>query len=177
MKRLISRQSSDRGVHRLIRWRANISGKGDLMRWRIRKDGRTERGAAAVEFAIVIIPLMLVICGIVNFGVIFAQQLSLDNATRAAARAGVVDTDPPVDVNARAQTEFDSAVARGQAGALTITFPGGAGSSCDDSDFGELMVVHGEVTTSVLIPWVFPDSILPDTFDLESEAAFQCEYS
>jgi Flp pilus assembly protein TadG len=147
------------------------------MRWRIRKDGRTERGAAAVEFAIVMLPLLLVVCGIVNFGVIFAQQLSLDNATRAAARAGVVDTDPPVDVAARAQTEFDTAVARDKAGALAITFPGSAGASCDDSTFGDMLVVHGEVTTTVLIPWIFPDAVLPDSIDLESEAAFQCEYS
>jgi Flp pilus assembly protein TadG len=147
------------------------------MRWRIRKDGRTERGAAAVEFALVLIPLLVVISGIVNFGVIFAQQLSLDNATRAAARAGVVDTEPAVDIAGRAQTEFDSAVARSKAGALNISFPGAAGSSCDGSAFGDLMIVRGEVTTEVLIPWMLPGSILPDTFTLESEAAFQCEYS
>ena len=145
------------------------------MRWRIRKDGRTERGAAAVEFALVLIPLMLVICGIVNFGVLFAQQLSLDNATRAAARAGVVDAG--VDVSARAEEEFNSALARGNAGPLAITFPGDAGPSCTDSDLGEVMVVRGVVTTNVLIPWLFPDTLLPGSFQLESEAAFQCEYS
>jgi Flp pilus assembly protein TadG len=144
------------------------------MRWRIRKEGRSERGAAAVEFAIVIIPLMLVICGIVNFGVIFAQQLSLDNATRAAARAAVVDSG--VDAGALAEDEFDAAIARSKAGALAITYPG-VGATCEDSDFGDMMVVHGEVTTDVLIPWIFPDTILPGSFDLESEARFQCEYS
>jgi Flp pilus assembly protein TadG len=145
------------------------------MRWRTRTNGRTERGAAAVEFAFIVIPLMLIICGIVNFGVIFAQQLSLDNATRAAARAAVVDSG--VDVTTRAQTEFNSALARGQAGALAITFPGGAGASCAGSDFGELMIVRGEVTTNVLIPWIFPETLLPGSFRLDSEAAFQCEYS
>jgi len=145
------------------------------MRCRTRRDGRTERGAAAVEFAFIVIPLMFIICGIVNFGVIFAQQLSLDNATRAAARAAVVDSG--VDVATRADTEFDGALARGQAGALAITFPGGAGATCAGSDFGELLIVRGEVTTNVLIPWVFPDAVLPGSFDLESEAAFQCEYS
>ena len=39
-----------------------------------------------------VIPLLMVIAGIVNFGVVFAQQLALDNAVRAGARAGVVDT-------------------------------------------------------------------------------------
>jgi Flp pilus assembly protein TadG len=146
------------------------------MRWRTRRNGRTERGAAAVEFAFVIVPLMLIICGIVNFGVIFAQQLSLDNATRAAARAAVVDGD--VDVAARAQAEFDSAIARSQAGTLNITFPApGVGATCVDSNLGDVMVVRGEVESDVLIPWVFPDTLLPGTFDLESEAMFQCEFS
>jgi Flp pilus assembly protein TadG len=143
----------------------------------VTRQRRGERGAAAVEFAFVVIPLMLIICGIVNFGVIFAQQLSLDNATRAAARAGVVDTDPAVDIAARARTEFDGAVARSQAGTLTITFPGAAGATCDGSTFGQVLVVHAEVSTEVVIPWVVPDALLDDTFNLESEAAFQCEYS
>jgi hypothetical protein len=146
------------------------------MRWRTRRNGRTERGAAAVEFAFIVLPLMLIICGIVNFGVIFAQQLSLDNATRAAARAAVVDGD--VDVADRAEAEFDSAVARNQAGTLDITFPApGIGATCAGSDLGDVMVVRGEVESDVLIPWVFPDTLLPGTFDLESEAMFQCEFS
>ena len=142
-----------------------------------KRRARDERGASAIEFAIVLLPLMMVIAGIVNFGVVFAQQLSLDNATRAAARAGVVDTDPVVNVTDRANDEFDAAIARSQAGALTITFPGAAGSSCDDSAFGSTMVVHGEVTSEFLIPWLFPESLLPGSVTLESEAAFQCEYS
>jgi Flp pilus assembly protein TadG len=146
------------------------------MRWRTRRNGRTERGAAAVEFGFIVIPLMLIICGIVNFGVIFAQQLSLDNATRAAARAAVVDGD--VDVAARAQAEFNSAIVRDQAGALNITFPApGVGATCAGSELGEVMVVRGEVESDVLIPWVFPETLLPGTFDLESEAMFQCEFS
>ncbi len=52
---------------------------------------RTERGASAVEFALVVIPLLMIVAGIVNFGFVFAQQLALDNAVRAGARAGVVD--------------------------------------------------------------------------------------
>jgi Flp pilus assembly pilin Flp len=146
------------------------------MRWRTRRNGRTERGAAAIEFALVLIPLMLVICGIVNFGVIFAQQLSLDNATRAAARAAVVDVD--ADVEARTRAEFDFALARDQAGTVGVTFPApGVGNSCDGSNLGDLMVVRAAVTTEVVIPWILPDVVLPDTFELDSEAAFQCEYS
>ena len=62
------------------------------MRWRTRTNGRNERGASAVEFALVVIPLLLVVGGIINFGVAFANQISLDNAVRQAARATVVDS-------------------------------------------------------------------------------------
>jgi hypothetical protein len=145
------------------------------MRWRPRTNGRTERGAAAVEFAFIIVPLMLIICGIVNFGVIFAQQLSLDNATRAAARAGVVDVD--ADVTARTRAEFEGAIARDNAGEVGVDLSGGVGASCEGSDLGDMMVVEADVTSDVLIPWIFPDSVLPGSYTLESEAAFQCEYS
>ena len=64
----------------------NIKGQGDLMRLRTRTNGRTERGAAAVEFALVVLPLLMIVAGIINFGFIFAQQLSLSNGARQAAR-------------------------------------------------------------------------------------------
>ncbi|SFR69124.1 Flp pilus assembly protein TadG [Agromyces sp. CF514] len=45
-----------------------------------------ERGAAAVEFALVVIPLMALLFGIIDFGWIFNQQVSLSNAARESAR-------------------------------------------------------------------------------------------
>lgn len=66
-------------------------GKGIFMRWRTAKEKRTDRGAAAVEFALVVPILILVLIGIVNFGFVLAQQISLNNAARQAARYAVVD--------------------------------------------------------------------------------------
>lgn len=68
------------------------------MRRRIRKDGRTERGASAVEFALVVPFLILIMIGIVNFGFVFAQQISLNNAARQAARYAVVDGPTCIDI-------------------------------------------------------------------------------
>ncbi|WP_162259795.1 TadE/TadG family type IV pilus assembly protein [Nocardioides sp. Soil777] len=126
----------------------------------------------AVEFALVLFPLLMILGGLVNFGFAFAQQLSLDNAVRQAARAGVVDRS--ADMTAIATTEFANS-ALGASDVPAIAFPQGA--TCTGSTFGRSMEVHGDVTVTFLFPWVLPESVLPDTIDLHSEAEFRCEYS
>ena len=143
------------------------------MRMCVKKHDRSDRGAAAVEFALVVIPLLMVIAGIVNFGLVFAQQLALDNSVRAGARAGVVDTGklPADEVTAQWNS---TVIAKSQTGALGITFPGTVGSSCENSAFGANLVVRGTVTTKFLIPWPIPG--VTQTVNLSSQAEFQCEY-
>ena len=45
-----------------------------------------ERGAAVVEFAIVLLPLLMLVLGIVEFGRIYSRQLMMQHAAREAAR-------------------------------------------------------------------------------------------
>ncbi|MCF6377283.1 pilus assembly protein [Nocardioides KLBMP 9356] len=144
------------------------------MRWRTSKKTRDERGVSAVEFALTLIPLLMVIAGIVNFGLVFAQQLSLDNAIRAGARAGVVQTgNVPATV---ATNQWNSTViAKSQTSGFGVTY-GGVGSTCKGSTFGASMIVQGTVTTKFLIPWPLPKSLLPKQVTLSSKAEFQCEY-
>jgi Flp pilus assembly protein TadG len=54
------------------------------------RGGRPEGGAAAVEFALVMPILVLLISSIVGFGVVLAQQMALGNAARQTARQAVV---------------------------------------------------------------------------------------
>lgn len=145
------------------------------MRWRTGKSTRDERGVSAVEFALTLIPLLMVIAGIVNFGLVFAQQLSLDNAVRAGARAGVVDTgNSPTTITTN---QWNSTViAKTQTSGFGVTYPGAVGSTCKNSTFGQSMVVQGTVTTKFLIPWPLPGSVVPKQVTLTSKAEFQCEY-
>ena len=141
------------------------------MRKRTRTHGRTERGASAVEFALVVIPLLMIIGGIVNFGFVFAQQLALDNAVRAGARAGVVDTgnDPALIT----QAEWDrSAIAKTQTSGFAVSYVGA--TTCEDSDFGDSLIVRGTVKSTYIIPWPLPG--VPQFVNLSSQAEFQCEY-
>ncbi len=52
---------------------------------------RSARGAAAVEFALVLPILLLVVFGIINFGFIMTQKAALANAVRAGARYATVN--------------------------------------------------------------------------------------
>lgn len=49
-----------------------------------------ERGQAMVEFAMVILPLLVVVVGIVQFGLIFGANVSLTNAAREGAREATI---------------------------------------------------------------------------------------
>ena len=145
------------------------------MSWRTSKNTRDERGVAAVEFALTLIPLLMVIAGIVNFGLVFAQQLSLDNAVRAGARAGVVQTgNDPTTIATNQWTS--TAIGQTQTSGFTVSYPGAVGSTCKSSTFGQSMVVRGVVTTRFLIPWPLPGSLVPQQVTLSSQAEFQCEY-
>ena len=52
---------------------------------------KKETGQAIVEFAIVLPLLLLILCGIIDFGWIFYNQLSLQDCTREGARYGSVN--------------------------------------------------------------------------------------
>ena len=58
---------------------------------------RTERGASAVEFAIVLPVLFLVIAGIVDFGRYFFTQIQVTNAAREGARVAIISRGPTPD--------------------------------------------------------------------------------
>jgi Flp pilus assembly protein TadG len=47
---------------------------------------RSERGAVAVEFALVLPILMMILLGIVEFGLSYSAQLTITNAAREGAR-------------------------------------------------------------------------------------------
>ena len=59
---------------------------------KIREKCRREDGQAMVEFALILPIFLLILCGIIDFGWLFYNQLSLNNACREGARYAVVHT-------------------------------------------------------------------------------------
>src|SRR3954453_23710032 len=61
---------------------------------RLRRHGsaRDERGAAAVEFALVTPLLLVILFGIVDYGIWFSDSISARQAVRDGARAGPIDS-------------------------------------------------------------------------------------
>ena len=57
---------------------------------------KSQSGASAVEFAIVLPILVLLVFGIIEFSVAFYDKAMITNASREGARAGIVFRVPPV---------------------------------------------------------------------------------
>jgi Flp pilus assembly protein TadG len=57
---------------------------------------RCQKGVAAVEFAIILSVLMMIVLGIIEFGLLLYDKQVITNASREGARAGVVVVVPRV---------------------------------------------------------------------------------
>lgn len=101
------------------------------------RHAKRERGASAVEFAILLPVLLLVIAGIVDLGRFLFTQISLTNAAREGARAAVVSSANLSGIQSRV-----SAAAPGMA--LTTTASLCAPGSTQNSS----------VTTSTNFSWI-----------------------
>ena len=59
-----------------------------------RKPKNGERGASAIEFAVILPLLLVVLFGIIEFGFVLYNKAVLTNACREGARAGIVSAFP-----------------------------------------------------------------------------------
>jgi Flp pilus assembly protein TadG len=62
----------------------------------MRSKSFSQKGASAVEFALILPLLMLITFGIIEFGMFIYNQQVLTNACREGARAGIVASSPRV---------------------------------------------------------------------------------
>ena len=78
----------------------------------LHKKLRSESGASAVEFALLLPVLMLFLFGIIEFGLALYRQAILTNASREGARLGIVQSTPAIttgQINAQIDTYLTAA--------------------------------------------------------------------
>jgi Flp pilus assembly protein TadG len=141
-----------------------------------RRRRREERGAAAVEFALVVPILLLVVFGIINFGFVFAQQISLNNSARQTARYAVVDGR---DCTAIKNEAKDSAATIGMSAAqvpVPVITPSCSGTTkpCTGTTPGTNVKVTLTRTASWIVP--FPPFTTGNAPTLEGTAVMRCEF-
>jgi Flp pilus assembly protein TadG len=137
-----------------------------------------------VEFAAVLLPILLIVVGIVQFGLLFGANVTLTNAAREGARAATIaryDNELPRssnDVN-RCTAALDAA--RQSFGLMnaaqpnfTVTRPCPSGSASDlNGDGLHDRWVNGDVTITLCSSMATPSSPCPttDTYCTLSEPA------
>jgi len=138
----------------------------------VRSKVRQEDGAAAVEFALVVGLLAILVFGLLEYGLAFWQVQNLRSATREGARVAAVRGD-----NAAIEAAMVSASAGSlSSGSFAFTVSPGL---CDDDLHGEEITVEldnsslsGAVQQSFEISVPF---LPPITLDPTLDGSFRCE--
>jgi Flp pilus assembly protein TadG len=95
-----------------------------------------EGGQALVEFALVLLPMLMLIFGIIKFGILFNNYVTLTNATAYGARVLAVNRGAgsgPPNACSLAETALDSAATTLVSSQISpsITFPSPDTSTCN----------------------------------------------
>ncbi|MFF2273463.1 TadE/TadG family type IV pilus assembly protein [Agromyces sp. NPDC058136] len=131
-----------------------------------KKQGR-ERGAAAVEFALVLPLLLLVILGIFEFGRLFNIQLVVANSAREAARVMAIE-----DNVGTAKAAGVAATAGVLNPVLTVGDISITPGSCEDNP-GMPVTATVNYETSLIVPG-FWDLVTGDDFVIEGKGQMIC---
>ena len=113
---------------RVHRWVASRATRRASARARRRDAG----GQSLVEFSLILLPLMLVLLGIIQFGLIFNAYVTMTNAAREGARTGTIyvhDRTLSKDQNDTARNEAIRAAVTGSMNLLGKTAPHFSNSS------------------------------------------------
>lgn len=105
-----------------------------MIPWKLKLNFNNQEGAAAVEFAIVLPLLMLLIFGVIEFGLLLYNQQVITNAVREGCRTGVVMREAPRTVSTEDQLIKD--LTENFAQNLLITF------GSDTFDAGDVTITR-----------------------------------
>jgi Flp pilus assembly protein TadG len=116
---------------------------------------RNERGAAAVEFALVFPLLLLMLCAIIDFGERYQYMHQLNNAAEVAAR----------DMSIR----NDASLAK--AAGVSAGAPSGTGTSWSLTP----CVANGNTVVTISTTRATTTKFFGSTFDVTAKAVYRCQ--
>jgi Flp pilus assembly protein TadG len=143
-----------------------------------------------VEFALLAPLFIMLVFGVISFGLVFAQQLGLSNGARQGARTGVVSGATCKQIYQDAQ---DAAGTVGM-GSSSVTVTIERGATADDADgttpcgsnpaTSSTQPCKGSaagdslyVTTSYDSQLIIPPIIFKSHYPIDSTGAYECEFS
>jgi Flp pilus assembly protein TadG len=131
---------------------------------------RNERGAAAVEFAILLPVLVMLVFGIIEFSVLYNRQQGLHAAAREGARIAALPVSTQSEIEDRVRDALDGVLSDADAAAADITIVPNTTRPCDLQPSGTSVVVTVEIEDQVDVPLVDIGSV-----DLTGRGEFRCE--
>jgi Flp pilus assembly protein TadG len=146
---------------------------------------RTDRGAAAVEFALVAPLFIMLVFGVISFGIVFAQNLALGNGAREAARSAVVEDRTCGQIETTATDAANSiamdgadvtvSIKIGQSASTAVDACTGGDSTkpCAGSVAGDSIYIRLDFTSHLIIPL----AVVKDSYPLAGNGVFRCEFS
>ena len=139
-----------------------------------RRKLRGEEGAAAVEFALVVSLLFVLLFGIMEFGLAFFELQNLRSASREGARAASIGGN---------RAEVRAAIVDGASGSLPSGYdgftPSGAGPFCTSANQGdqiEVTLPRNTLPTNVQSTFEINIPLIPEfTLTPDIRGSFRCE--
>ncbi len=136
-----------------------------------------QKGAAAVEMAIVTPLLFMILFGIIEFGLLLYDKAMLTNASREAARRAILYVD--TNYTPLVTPEEIKAIVDNYVNSYMITFDSSAAppTTCvrwTSESYGESITVEVTYTYSFLILPAFATGLLPDLV-LRGQTIMRCE--
>ncbi len=149
----------------------------------IKKKVKSEEGQALLEFALVLPLILMILCGIIDFGWLFYNQLNVDNSVREAARSICVDcsTMNYDEVKNKAQTIVENNLHNKDmlpVDGVTVTYFDSSGNtlSSNSGASAEMVGVSVKINMPVLT-FVMHAICRGDTRVVTSSATFRIEKS
>jgi Flp pilus assembly protein TadG len=121
--------------------------------------GSDQEGQALVEFAVLSTPLFLILLGAIQFGFIYATQITVVNMARDGARTAAYygTTEPSSDTDVLAAIKGDAgALSTATPAPLSITVSPATQASRTAGSAIKVTVTYSQ---TIIFPWVMPGNV------------------